>query len=66
MIDVKYSETFLKDLNALKSTPYYKKIKSVCFDELPQCTNITYIRNLKKSVTILRVLNRKDIYKYFP
>jgi len=27
MIQLRYSETFLKDLKALKSTPYYKKIK---------------------------------------
>ena len=90
MIDVRYADTFLKDLSALKSTPYYKKIKSICFDELPQCVNVTHIRNLKKmegykdffrirvgdyriglliqgnSVDVLRVLNRKDIYKYFP
>ena len=49
MIEVKYAETLLKDIKALKSTPYYQKIKTVCFNELTSCATITEIRNLKKS-----------------
>lgn len=90
MIDVTYSETFLKDIKKLKSTPYFQKIKTICFDELPDYANIKQIKNLKKivghknffrieivdyrvgiqitgnSVKVLRVMHRKEIYKYFP
>ncbi len=90
MLDVSYAETFLKDLKLLKSTPYYSKIKKVCFTELPAYSDIKEIRNLKKleghsnffrirvgdyrigvyiknnTVQILRVLDRKEIYRFFP
>jgi mRNA interferase RelE/StbE len=90
MIEVNYSDTFLKDLKLLKSTPYYKKIKAVCFDELPTCSTTAEIRNLKKleghpncyrirvgdyrvgihikgnSIFLIRVLDRKEIYRFFP
>ncbi len=90
MLEVKYAETFLKDLKSLKSTPYYQKIKKVCFTELPSCSTIREIRNLKKivghsdffririgdyrvgihiaenSIQMLRVLHRKEIYRFFP
>jgi mRNA-degrading endonuclease RelE of RelBE toxin-antitoxin system len=90
MITVRYAESFLKDLKALKSTPYYKRIKALCFDELPAATAMQQIKNLKKieghkdffrlrlgdyriglhikgnNVEVLRVLHRKEIYKYFP
>lgn len=90
MLDVKYAETFLKDLKSLKSTPYYNKIKRVCFTELPSCSSVKDIKSLKKleghqdffririgdyrigiyvkgnCITLLRVLNRKEIYRFFP
>jgi mRNA-degrading endonuclease RelE of RelBE toxin-antitoxin system len=90
MLEVTYSESFLKDLKILKSTPYYQKIKKICFNELPACSAIKEIRNLKKleghsnffririgdyriglhiknnSIQILRVLDRKEIYRVFP
>jgi mRNA-degrading endonuclease RelE of RelBE toxin-antitoxin system len=90
MLDISYAETFLKDLKFLRSTPYYQKIKRVCFVELPSCSSVGEIKNLKKleghhdffrirvgdyrvglhirgsSVHILRVLSRKEIYRFFP
>jgi mRNA interferase RelE/StbE len=90
MLEVAYAESFLKDLKLLKSTPYYQKIKKFCFTELPACSTVKEIRNLKKleghsnffririgdyriglyvknnSIQILRVLDRKEIYRFFP
>ncbi len=90
MIDITYAESFLKDLKLLKSTPYYKRIKNLCFEELQGYSKVAEIKNLKKIeghqkfyrlrignyrigvyingnlVEVLRVLHRKDIYKYFP
>ncbi len=90
MLEVTYAESFLKDLKLLKSTPYYQKIKKVCFTELPACSATKEIRNLKKleghpdffririgdyriglhiknnSIQLLRILNRKEIYRFFP
>ena len=90
MLEIRYAETFLKDLKLLKSTPYYKKIKTVCFNNLPSCSTMAEIKNLKKleghpnyyririgdyrvgihikgnSIFLLRVLNRKEIYRFFP
>ena len=43
-----YTQPFLKDLKALKSTPYYTKIKSLCFDVIPLLPNWTQIQHLKK------------------
>ena len=90
MLEVLYAESFLKDLKSLKSTPYYQKIKKVCFAELPAYSDMKEIKNLKKleghsnffrirvgdyriglhiknnSIQILRVLDRKEIYRFFP
>ncbi|NNM95924.1 MAG: type II toxin-antitoxin system RelE/ParE family toxin [Bacteroidia bacterium] len=90
MLDVSYAESFLKDLKLLKSTPYFKKVKSICFSELPSFSSTKDIKNLKKleghanfyririgdyriglhikenRIQVLRVLNRKEIYRYFP
>jgi hypothetical protein len=43
-----YTELFLKDLKALKSTPYYIKIRQLCFDEIPQLNAWNQIRHLRK------------------
>jgi len=46
MLEISYAETFLKDLKSLKSTPYYEKIKRVCFKELPAYPTVEQIKNL--------------------
>ena len=90
MLEVRYAETFLKDLKTLKSTPCYNKIKSFCFTELPSLASIGDIKNIKKieghtnffrvrigeyriglflkgnKIQLLRVLHRKEIYRFFP
>ena len=90
MIKIEYSERFLKDLKSLKNYNVYDQIKKLCFDELPSCSDLKSVKNLKKMVsfknyfrikvgnyriglkveknvvTILRVLHRNEIYKYFP
>ena len=45
---IEYTELFIKDLKALKSTPYDGKIRSLCFDAIPQLTSWREIRHLKK------------------
>lgn len=90
MLNIQYSEKFLKDLKKLKRTNYYNKIYDLCFNELPEFDDINSIKNLKKIqgysdyfrikfgvyriglkiegeyIQLMRVLQRKDIYKYFP
>jgi len=48
MLNIEYSERFLKDLAKLKRTNAYHKIKKFCFEELPLYEDIRSIRELKK------------------
>lgn len=43
-----YLPSFIKDLKALKSTPYYETIKALAFEEIPQIPNFEEITNIKK------------------
>ncbi|MDZ7967485.1 MAG: type II toxin-antitoxin system RelE/ParE family toxin [Nostoc sp. DedSLP03] len=43
-----YLSSFIKDLKALKSTPYYETIKTLVFEEIPQILTFEEITNLKK------------------
>jgi mRNA interferase RelE/StbE len=43
-----YLPSFIKDLKALKSTPYYETIKTLAFEEIPQLLIFEEITNLKK------------------
>ncbi|MFN6562348.1 MAG: type II toxin-antitoxin system RelE family toxin [Nostoc sp. ChiSLP01] len=43
-----YLPSFIKDLKALKSTPYYETIKTLAFEEVPQILTFEEITNLKK------------------
>ena len=85
-----YLPGFIKDLKALKGTPYYVRIKTLAFDDIPQLADINEVKNLKKLkdnkpfyrlrvgdyrigfrwdnniLVFMRVLHRKDIYRYFP
>jgi mRNA-degrading endonuclease RelE of RelBE toxin-antitoxin system len=47
-IKVEYLPSFLKDLKALKSTPNYSKIRNLVFHEIPSCSSIGEIQNIKK------------------
>lgn len=43
-----YLPSFIKDLNALKSTPYYETVKTLVFEEIPQILTFEEITNIKK------------------
>ncbi|MUH01527.1 type II toxin-antitoxin system RelE/ParE family toxin [Scytonema sp. UIC 10036] len=38
----------MKDLKALKSTPYFESIKALVFEEIPEILTFEEITNLKK------------------
>ena len=43
-----YLPSFIKDLKKLKKTSIYPEIQLVVFQKIPNCQNITEIKNLKK------------------
>ncbi|MEH2147198.1 type II toxin-antitoxin system RelE family toxin [Nostoc sp.] len=43
-----YLPSFIKDLKALKSTPYYETIKTLAFEEIPEILTFEEITNIKK------------------
>lgn len=45
---VEYLPNFIKDIKSLKSSPTYRRIKTLTFDEIPAYDNLDEIRNLKK------------------
>ena len=47
-MNTEYLPSFVKDIKALKSTPIYKSIKELVFEEVPNLSRIEDIRNLKK------------------
>ncbi len=79
-MNTQYLSSFIKDLKALKSTPYYETIKVLAFEEI---TNIKKLQGYDdiyririgdyrigivfdgETLIFQRVLHRKDIYRYF-
>ena len=47
-MNTEYLPSFLKDLKALKSTPHFKSIKALVFEEIPNIPEFEEINNLKK------------------
>ncbi|MGB3292806.1 MAG: type II toxin-antitoxin system RelE/ParE family toxin [Phormidesmis sp.] len=45
---VEYLPSFLKDLKTLKSTSRYSTIRKLVFEEVPRCSSLQEMRNLKK------------------
>ena len=43
-----YLPSFTKDLRKLKKTSIYSEIKNLVFQTIPDCQDITEIRNIKK------------------
>ncbi len=43
-----YLPSFIKDLKALKSTPYYESIKKFAFEEIIEISSFSEITNIKK------------------
>lgn len=52
-----YLPSFIKDLKKLKKTPIYQEIKTLVFQTILACQNITEIKNLKK------IKGHKDAYR---
>jgi len=48
MMKIEYNEQFLKDLKKLRHTAVYSSLKTLCFEELPVCENLSMISNIKK------------------
>ncbi len=85
-----YLPGFIKDLKALKGSPYFEKVKTLVFYDIPKLSDIDEVENIKKlkgnkhfyrvrvgnyligfrldnnTLVFMRVLHRKDIYRYFP
>ncbi|WP_221643576.1 MULTISPECIES: hypothetical protein [unclassified Nostoc] len=47
-MNTQYISSFIKDLKAIKSTPYYEAIKVLAFEEIPKIANFEEITNIKK------------------
>jgi mRNA interferase RelE/StbE len=47
-MNVNYLPSFLKELKALRSTPYFKPINSLVFEEIPKVAGLADIKNVKK------------------
>ncbi len=47
-MNTEYKPSFIKDLKALKSTPYFQSIKALVFEEIPNLPDLKNIKNLKQ------------------
>jgi mRNA interferase RelE/StbE len=47
-MNVNYLPSFIKDLKNLKSNVYYKPIKTLVFEEIPNIRDFAEIKNVKK------------------
>jgi mRNA interferase RelE/StbE len=46
-MNVNYLPSFLRELKALRSTPYFKTINTLVFEEIPKLAGLTDIKNVK-------------------
>jgi len=89
-LEVRYRESFLRDLKKLKKRPAYDRIFQLAFDTLPAAASLREIPSVKSMsghsrryrivggghrvgieldggvVEMVRVLDRRDFYRYFP
>jgi mRNA interferase RelE/StbE len=47
-VNIQYLPSFIKDLKALKSTPYYESIKKFAFEEIIEISSFEEITNIKR------------------
>jgi hypothetical protein len=47
-MNVNYLPSFLKELKTLRSTPYFKPINALVFEEIPKLAGLADIKNVKK------------------
>ena len=89
-MEVRYRESFLRDLKKLKKLPIYEKIYALSFETLPLAGELREIPGVKAMqghphryrirvasyrvgieiagpvVEMVRVLDRREFYRYFP
>lgn len=89
-MEVRYRESFLRDLKKLKKLPIYERLFDFAFRVLPNADDLRSISGVKAMsghkrryrirvssfriglqvedsfVELVRVLDRRDFYRYFP
>lgn len=89
-MDVRYRESFLRDLKKLKNHPLYGRIFTLAFETLPATEALTAVPGVKamtghhgryrirvasyrvgiqvdgEVVEVVRALDRRDFYRFFP
>ena len=89
-VDVRYRESFLRDLKKLKKHPIYDRIFALAFRTLPEAEELSKVPGVKAMtghphryrirvasyrvgievdgavVEMVRVLDRRDFYRFFP
>ena len=89
-MEVRYRESFLRDLKKLKRHALYKKIHQLAFQTLPEAKSLSSLPGVKAMsgyprrfrirvgsyriglhvegsvVELVRVVDRRDFYRYFP
>lgn len=89
-MDVRYRESFLRDLKKLKKKPVFARIRRLAFETLPEAQDLREVPGVKPMtghagryrirvgnyrigievagtiVEIVRALDRRDFYRYFP
>lgn len=61
-----YTKTFLKDLTKVVPPKRRHQIEEFVFESLPKFSSIESVGKNNSSVELKRILNRKEIYKFFP
>lgn len=89
-MEVRYRESFLRDLKKLRKHPIYERIFTLAFRTLPDAADLREISGVKamtghphryrirvasyrvgievdgKVVEMIRVLDRREFYRFFP
>ena len=89
-MEVRYRESFLRDLKKLKKLPIYEKIFLLSFETLPSTAELRDVPGVKAlqghphrfrirvgsyrigietaagTIEMVRVLDRREFYRYFP
>ncbi len=89
-MDVRYRQSFLRDLTGLKNQPVYGRIFKLAFETLPAANELREVSSVKAMkgytnrfrirvgsfrigievdgtiVELVRVIDRRDFYRYFP
>lgn len=89
-MEVRYRESFLRDLKKLKKHPVYEKIFRLAFEVLPECSSVRDLSGVRamvghpgryrirvgshrvgfelheQIVELVRVLDRREFYRFFP